>query len=245
MSTKMMMSVVSGAILMGLAASSEAATVYDFPTGRSFPTNPTGQWSLYTGPQSWSKVSDLTLAVNGGSNGGGQVWQDSVSTREPIYNWWGSNDWTISEQPAWSRAAVLVFDCPQTGTYSLDFQVYTLVSQYFHANTETLKLATSTSDAAAAQVLWSNTHAVAGGGQEYYDNLSVESALQNISLAAGNKIILSMNLDAYGDYTQIRTFLLPVGADTNGNIQFTPVPEPAALSLLTLGGLALLRRRRS
>jgi len=238
-----MLSVVSGAMLMGLAASSEAATVYEFPAGGSFPTNPTGQWSLYTGPQNWTKVSDLTLAVNGGTNGGGQIWQDSVSGREPIYNWWGSNDWTISENTPWSRAAVLVFTCPSNGTYSLDFQVYTLVSQYFHANTETLRLATSTSDASAATPLWSNAHTVAGAGQEYYDNLSLEEDLQSIPLMAGNKIILSMNLNAYDNYTQIRTFLLPVGTDTNGNIAF--VPEPAALSLLALGGLALLRRRRS
>ena len=35
-----------------------------------------------------------------------------------------------------------------------------------------------------------------------------------------------------------------VGGDANSFV-LTPIPEPATLSLLTLGGLAMLRRRRT
>ncbi len=239
MSTKTMLSVVSGAILMGLAASSGADAIYEFPTGRSFPTNPTGQWSLYTGPQSWSKVSDLTLAVNGG----GQTWNDSVSGREPVYNWYGSQDWTISEYTPWSRAGVIVFTCPSNGLYSFDLQIFTYARTQYDPTTESLKVGISTNDASAAQVLWSNSHYWTADGQTVYDNLSVVPELQNILLYAGNKIFISADLSSGNNYSAVSTFIVPVGTDTNGNIAF--VPEPAALSLLALGGLALLRRRRS
>ena len=240
MSTKMMMSVVSGAILMGLAASSEAATVYDFPTGRSFPTNPTGQWSLYAGAESWTQVNQLNLLVSNGTNS----WKDPSSGQEPIYNRYGGNNWTIAQNTSWSDAAVLVFTCPSTGTYSLNFRIYSEVSNQDAPDTETIKVFTSTSDAAAAQQVGStisHTWESWGSVNDYFN----VSPYQNISLVAGNKIIIAMDLAAGGSYTQVLTSLLPVGTDTNGNIQFTPIPEPAALSLLTLGGLCLLRRRRS
>jgi len=41
--------------------------------------------------------------------------------------------------------------------------------------------------------------------------------------------------------------IVGIGSDAQGNgraFLLTPIPEPATLSLLALGGLALLRRRR-
>ena len=240
MSTQMMMSVVSGAILLGLAASSEAATVYEFPADRSFPTNPTGYWSLYAGAENWTQVNQLNLMNSNGTNS----WQDPISENLPIYNRYGQNNWTISQYTPWSDAAVLVFTCPQTGAYSLNFRIYSEVAYQDAVDTETIKVFTSTSDADAAQQVGSTISHTWSSGGGVYDDFSVP-AYQNISLVAGNKIILAMDLAAGGSYTQVLTYLLPVGSDTNGSIVFTPVPEPAALSLLTLGGLALLRRRRS
>jgi hypothetical protein len=63
-----------------------------------------------------------------------------------------------------------------------------------------------------------------------------------IAFSAGNAYLSG---DAYLTNGSNDTFILGQYDDLVFSASFTPVPEPVSLSLLTLGGAALLRRRRA
>jgi len=77
------------------------------------------------------------------------------------------------------------------------------------------------------------------GGAMYVTSLVLEGGLSQISSIADNGFSIYYDpASSDNDYLGAQTFPLPGGG------QIAPVPEPATLSLIALGGLVVLRRRR-
>lgn len=80
-----------------------------------------------------------------------------------------------------------------------------------------------------------------GGAEVLSVYNSVGSLLESYTLAAGTNIYPYITRPSY-DISRIKIYGDFFAID---DLQFNPIPEPGTLSLLALGGLALLRRRKT
>jgi len=81
------------------------------------------------------------------------------------------------------------------------------------------------------------------GGDSVVDSLAAELLAETDLLESG-VYMLELSFDAPGVYDVVVTATDEDGAVTNAYLEMIISPEPATLSLLALGGMALLRRRR-
>lgn len=203
------------------------AVVYDVQADWTLNTNPNGQWS-------YGNMTDVTTpstyAVNTNNETWGpnsDVWWKSAYGEWPLI-WKNINDPDASSFPgeiliqAWSHgeASTVRWTAPADGFIDMDatllYRYSDIQSTIFHNGTELLNVTNAdyTDD---------------GTGQYIY-----EFSTTGLAVSANDTIDVS---------------LIDISADYNAKIAlqemitFT-VPEPATMSLLGLGALALLRKRR-
>jgi len=196
------------------AAGSTPLLVYELP-GTGFDTNPMGQWSVYYGPSTWSSKEDLSKMVFVED----AKWKDPNAPAPNVEN----QTWTISGHvdsgdPAnnLNNAAVLIFQAPYTGYYSID----TVIESFGNLGdpaTSYISIRTAPNDVAVTTELWSTSHSwTAGSGEVYSDELRAESKLQNIFLTNGSYIFISMYCAEAEDYPTVYIEFMQSHSNNNG-----------------------------
>jgi hypothetical protein len=215
-------------VVLGMVGTSAWATPTNYFFPSSFAANPQGEWSLAYG----TSPTSMTSMVSGGSGN----WYSTDPFR-PSYGEYGQEFrfWDTT-----ANSAYLVFTCPQTGTYSMDYSVYSEMQGNNHWGIYSF-VDVGTLTGAGYSSLYSNNHPWGSG--PYRDDFAAASVLQNMSLSAGDQILVGMRMQQFGSYSEMVTRIQasPTTPEVGANITF--VPEPATLGLLTMGGL-LLRRRK-
>jgi hypothetical protein len=216
-------------LVLGVMVTSAWATPTNYFFPSSFTENPQGEWSLGYGAGP-SSITPMAPAGVGKWNSNG--------TR-PTYGEYGQ------EFRFWDNtndSAYLIFTCPETGNYSVNFNIYAEKVRNNHWGIYSyVNVGTLTDEGYSAKYSASNPW----GNGPYTHNLKAVSELQEMSLSEGDKILVGLKLQKFDSYTEIVFRIQPSSTtpDIGANIGFVPVPEPATIGLLTIGGL-LLRRRK-
>ena len=159
-------------------------TNYYFPS--VFSTNPQGPWAWHYGPDI-DHMSPMTSAgVDKWNSNGIKPSYNEYMPELRLKEIYGDNN------------AYLVFTCPETGLYSLDFSILATMHLVFSTGLCTyIDVYTSASSAP----IWSHMKSWTGIGS-YTSDMRFQPELQQIPMNAGDEIILSFGIDNYGDYSE-------------------------------------------
>ena len=211
-------------ILQVLFVASVYSAVYPVPSS-GLTTNPQGQWNGMYGPTGWSTVSQLTPFTSDGL-----VPPNWLSTPNYFMPRLLANGELQVGTGGWGNgSASLVFECPQTGYYSLEF-IWNTRSLSTDPVTNILSVRTAPNTTTASTLLWSISHAYTTGLEVFADDLSLVGDLTTVYLTQGSYIIIDMQLlvDAAGWPGASASF-------SEGSIFFTTLPSTKSFSVPSAG----------
>jgi hypothetical protein len=159
-------------------------TNYYFPS--VFSTNPQGPWAWHYGPDIDHMLPMTSAGVDKWNSNGIRPSYNEYIPELRLQEKYGDNN------------AYLVFTCPETGLYSLDFSILATMHSVFSTGLCTyIDVYTSASSAP----IWSHTKSWTGIGS-YASDMRFQPELQQIPMNAGDEIILSFGIDNYLNYSE-------------------------------------------
>ncbi|MHC4474192.1 MAG: hypothetical protein ACYTEL_01005 [Planctomycetota bacterium] len=159
-------------------------------------TNPQEPWSLcYADGRVWEKRSDLSLMIEG-QVGSFDCWKNADGIYPYVPKDSTDASWWISGHDGQENdAAVMVFECPYDGYYSID-SIWRAYGLNTYPTTANLKILKAPDADTPTELLWQNSHYFPFDSATIYkDNLSEIAYLKNMYIIAGSYIFFSMDND--------------------------------------------------
>lgn len=237
--------IVAGLLVLAMAMGTVGQSVTSDPFPGTFDTNPSGAWALYSAPEGWTTVSQLSLMTSAGAPG---YWKVASSAVYPCYNQYNQLYWSVSEHPSWSDAAVCVYTCPRTGGYSLNLAMLSRATENIFTNPARCNLwvGVATDPTSPVQILWSKqqTWTPSQTWGLRYDDLSTVPELQGIFLPEGAMICFCADAVTQGNYSLMQMILKASGlaqgdwayAPPGGSIDFNPITKVPVNGVVNLAG---------